>query len=94
MRFVSSQLSGEVFRSMLRAIGRCIEDRKFCETILPHLFGKPICFLEGVSPRELTPPSLGAVYVFTDASQEGRQGLEMGLGCTTRVDSWPGLVSS
>ena len=50
-----------------------------------HVFlslGRLAAFVEESSPRILSPLSFGTVYVFTDASQEDRRGLVMGLGCT------------
>ena len=95
LHFVSSQLSGRVPRAMLRKVGLACEDSSATPARLAPLLYQLANFMENSTPRILSAISMGTVYVFTDASQEGSQGLDMGLGCVSyddqgRLLSWFG----
>ena len=80
LHFASSQLAGRMPRHLMRKVTQGLADSKGNKEHVFLSLGRLAAFLEETNPRILTPLSYGTVYVFTDASQEGRWGLAMGLG--------------
>ena len=84
LHFVSSQLSGRAPKRLMRRITEYVTAPKHVQgRCRPAVKNSLLQLQEYVSesrPRTLRASSSETVYLFTDASQEGEAGLNMGLG--------------
>ncbi|CAE7243947.1 unnamed protein product [Symbiodinium natans] len=95
--FMSGQIAGRLPRALLRAVTVAVSAAGTERGEVATALQRVLEFLKGAQPRRLRPALRDVIFVYTDASQEGVDNLDMGLGAVVQdhegtILGWFGLM--